>query len=66
METLRFSCTECVKCNTDACSDCVVSFILSREPDDAVVLNLDEHRALRRLAAGGMLPGVRHESASEG
>lgn len=65
METLRFSCAECVRCHTDACSDCVVSFILSREPDDAVVLNLDEHRALRRLAAGGMLPDVRHESASE-
>ena len=46
--------------HTDACSDCVVAYICTREPDDAVVLDLDEHRALRRLAASGLLPELRH------
>lgn len=63
METLRFSCNDCLMLETDACGDCAVNYILSREPDDAVVLSLDEHRALRRLAAFGMVPEVRHRPA---
>jgi len=63
METLRLSCDDCVMHETDACEDCVVTFICSRQPDDAVVLNLDEQRALRRLAASGLVPEVRHTLA---
>lgn len=47
--------------HTDVCSDCVVTFICSRDVDDAVVLDLDEARALRRLAASGLVPTVRHQ-----
>lgn len=65
METMRISCSDCAVRETDACSDCVVTFILSREPDDAVILSLDEHRALGRLAASGLVPEVRHRVVSE-
>jgi hypothetical protein len=45
---------------TSACDDCVVTFILGREPGDAVVIDADEERALRALGEGGLVPGLRH------
>lgn len=62
MDTLRISCDDCSMRHSDVCADCVVTFICSRDADDAVVLDLDEHRALRRLAASGLVPEVRHHS----
>lgn len=46
--------------HTDACDDCVVSFICGREPDEAVVFDADEARALRLLGGAGLVPGLRH------
>lgn len=57
---LRFSCHDCRMQGTDACSDCLVTFVCSRDAGDAVVVNLDEERALRRLSASGLLPVLRH------
>jgi hypothetical protein len=59
--TLRIDCEECVMDGTDACSDCVVTFLCSREPDDAVVIDVTEIRALRLLEKGGLAPGLRHQ-----
>lgn len=53
-------CDECVMQHTDACSDCVVSFICGREPDEAIVLDVAEARAVRALADGGLVPALRH------
>lgn len=64
MESLRISCDDCSMRHTDACEDCLVTFICSRDAGDAVVLDLDEHRALRRLTASGLVPDVRHQSAA--
>ncbi|MCU1489076.1 MAG: hypothetical protein JWM85_481 [Acidimicrobiaceae bacterium] len=60
-ETLTISCTECAFQATEACSDCVVSFLLDREPDDAIVIDADEARAVRLLQDAGLVPGLRHE-----
>jgi hypothetical protein len=57
----RISCDECRMEGTDVCSDCVVSFICSREPDDAVVIDVAEARAMRLLAASGLVPQLRHQ-----
>lgn len=65
MDTLRFSCDDCTMRHSDVCGDCVVTFICSRDADDAVVLDLDEQRALRRLAASGLVPEVRHRTSVE-
>lgn len=46
---------------TSACGDCVVTFIVNREPGDAVVVDASEERALRALADGGLVPLLRHE-----
>ena len=59
-DTLRISCDECVMEGTDACGDCVVTFLCGREADDAVVIDVAEARALRLLERGGLAPALRH------
>lgn len=46
--------------HTAACDDCVVSFILDREPDDAVVIDAEEARVVRLLSGVGLVPELRH------
>ena len=60
-DPLRISCSDCALEHSDACADCVVTFICTREPDDAVVVEVAELRALRALGDGGLLPRLRHE-----
>ena len=45
---------------THACDDCVVSFVVSREPGSALVIDYEEERAVRMLAGAGLVPGIRH------
>jgi hypothetical protein len=59
---LRISCDDCVARHTDACADCVVSFLCNREADDAVVIAVAEARALRLLERGGLAPSLRHRT----
>jgi hypothetical protein len=56
----KISCDECVMQHTEACEDCVVTFICSREPDDAVVIDAAEERAMRLLVGSGLVPALRH------
>jgi hypothetical protein len=58
---MRIDCDECRMQHTEACDDCVVTFIVGREPGDAVVIDADEERAVRLLAGAGLLPGLRHQ-----
>lgn len=58
---VRIACDECQMEGTAVCADCVVSFICSREPDDAVVIDVAEVRALRLLSASGLVPELRHQ-----
>ena len=59
-------CADCAHRLTPVCDDCVVSFIVGREPEDAVVVDADEARAVRLLAHAGLVPGVRHEAQASG
>jgi hypothetical protein len=61
--SLTIDCDTCVMRATDACGDCIVSFIVTREPGDAIVIDVDEERALRALARGGLVPELRHRAA---
>ena len=63
---MRIDCDECVMQGTEACQDCVVTFLVRRTPARAVVLDLDEERALRRLAGAGLVPVLRHVARSPG
>ena len=57
---LTISCGDCEMQATSHCDDCVVTFICSRDPDDAVVIDADEERAVRMLIDAGLVPELRH------
>ena len=59
-ESTTIDCGDCAFQGTSACDDCVVSFILGRERDDAVVVDAGEARALRLLGSAGLVPELRH------
>jgi hypothetical protein len=56
---ITIDCDSCAMQHSSACDDCVVSFLLDREPDDAVVIDADEARAIRLLEQAGLLPTLR-------
>jgi hypothetical protein len=58
--TITIDCATCVMRDTPTCADCVVTFLCDRDPTDAVVLDLGEAAALRRLAEAGLAPRLRH------
>jgi hypothetical protein len=60
MTTLTIDCDGCMMQGTDACSDCVVTFICDRSPEEAVVFDAAEERALGILGRGGLVPPIRH------
>ena len=56
---LIIDCDHCSLQTTNACDDCVVSFLLDRQPDDAVVIDASEARAMRMLGRAGLVPTLR-------
>ena len=63
--TISISCDDCELQHTDACADCLVSFVLGREPGDAVVVDVAEARAIRMLGRAGLVAELRHPGAAE-
>jgi len=61
--TISISCDTCVRKHSDWCKDCVVTAMCDHAEHDAVVLDLAEQRAVRLLAAAGMIPALRHREA---
>ena len=59
--SITISCDSCVMRATSHCHDCVVTFMC--DPKQVVVLDLAEQRAVRLLAAAGMVPTLRHREA---
>jgi len=57
---LLIDCNACSLLATDACSDCMVTYLCSRQPGEAVVVDLAEHRAISLLAGAGLVPPLRH------
>jgi hypothetical protein len=62
-KTISISCGDCTLRGTSACDDCLVTFVLGRDPDDAVVVDAAEARALRLLSGAGLVPALRHSDA---
>ncbi len=60
--SFSIDCATCVRQHTNTCDDCVVMFISSRQPDEAVVIDVHEFAALRRLQAAGMVPESKHQA----
>lgn len=59
-EPLTIDCDTCTMRETPACDDCVVTFICNREPDEAVIFDAAEERAVRLLITSGLVPTLRH------
>ncbi|MHB1487794.1 MAG: hypothetical protein ACYCS7_15480 [Acidimicrobiales bacterium] len=57
------SCDDCVMARTTACEDCLVNFVLGRQPDEALIIDAGEARAVRLLADAGLMPALRHQRA---
>lgn len=55
---MRIDCNDCAMQHTSACDGCIVTALLDRR-DTAVVLSLDEARAIRALQRGGLAPANR-------
>ncbi|HUR78491.1 MAG TPA: hypothetical protein VMZ22_11125 [Acidimicrobiales bacterium] len=61
---LVIDCQTCVARLTDACADCIVTFLCDAPADQPVVVDASEARVLRLLQDGGLVPGVKHKRAS--
>lgn len=61
---LRIDCAACALEGTAACADCVVTWLVNREPGEAVLMATAEVRALRALEHGGLVPRLRHRPRS--
>ena len=55
-------CDTCAMQDTDTCADCVVSFVISTDPGEALVVDLAELRAIRLLGEAGLVPRLRHRA----
>jgi hypothetical protein len=64
--SLTVDCEGCTGRAINACGDCVVSFILGREPDDAIIIDAAEARAVRLLGNAGLVPPLRFEQQASG
>lgn len=64
-DSVTIDCDTCVMQDTPACSDCVVTYLCGRVDEEAVeqavVISLDDFRAMRALAEVGLVPELRHE-----
>jgi hypothetical protein len=59
-EVLSIDCDDCAMQHTAACDDCVVTFLCGRQPHEAVIIDVQEARAIRLLGEAGLVPGLRH------
>lgn len=57
---MRISCDDCAVQHTSACDDCIVTALLDRDDDRAVVLDIEQARALRTLQRAGLAPRSRY------
>jgi hypothetical protein len=55
---MTIDCDDCALIDTDACEDCVVTFILA-SGDDALEVDEAEAAALDNLADAGLVPPLR-------
>lgn len=61
---LHIDCDECILQDTEACGDCVISFLCGTDADAPVVVDLAEARAMRLLDEAGLAPPLRHRRST--
>lgn len=58
-EPLTIDCDRCALQGTEACGDCIVSFLCGVDASEPVVVDLAEARAMRLLGDAGLAPPSR-------
>jgi hypothetical protein len=61
---LVIDCQTCVARLTNACADCIVTFLYDAPSEVPVVIEAPEARVLRLLHDGGLVPDSKHAQAS--
>lgn len=61
MTTVKIACDDCVMQRTAACDECVVTAICGRQPDETIVIDAAEARAMRLLGRGGLVYPLRYQ-----
>ncbi len=61
-DVITIDCDTCVMKDTDACHDCIVTYMCDRPAEEAVVVNLADFRAMKALAEAGLVPDLQHRS----
>ena len=62
-DRLVIDCDDCSRQHTDACSDCIVTFVCDGDHErGALVFDLAEVRAVRLLTSAGLVPRSRHRA----
>jgi len=56
---LTIDCAVCTVRDTDACDDCMVSYLVGHEAGTPVTLDAEEKRAVELLAEAGLVPASR-------
>ena len=64
-ESILIDCDTCVARDTEACSDCMMSYLCRDDTQMAVIFDLDEMRAVRILAEAGLVPTLRHRAPGQ-
>lgn len=59
-DILRIDCDDCAHRGSPVCDDCLVTFLCERDDGGAVVIPLEEVRAVRLLQGAGLAPANRH------
>ena len=59
LESVSISCEDCALCDTAACDDCVVTFVLGPPALGGSVGDVAEARAVRMLQRAGLVPELR-------
>ncbi len=58
-ESVTIDCDQCVMKASPVCGDCVVTYLCGNQQGEAVVIDVEEARALRVLGEAGLVPHLR-------
>jgi hypothetical protein len=60
---LVIDCDTCVMRHTEACDDCLVTFLCEDDDQGTIVIDAAEARAVTLLTRAGLAPALRHQCA---
>ena len=59
-QVIEVDCDRCVLAGSDACDDCLVSFVIGQSGRRTVAVDAQEARVVSLLTGAGLVPALRH------